>query len=88
MSMIEKMARAMCEDFDSLPLTEAERDRAHSTHLLSQETVRAMLTRALSALEEPSEAMVEAGERDLPLSDVDDIRFAFGSMIRAAKDES
>ena len=60
MSMIEKMARAMVEDFAALPATEAERDRAHSAHLLSQETVKAMAAAALSALEEPSESMIRA----------------------------
>lgn len=89
--MIEKMARAMCDAQGEV--WEYTPEEPNKNTPLYSDSLRAMYLAhakaALSALEEPSEAMVEAGNMSLTWGIVpdDELRAAFSAMIKAAKEE-
>jgi hypothetical protein len=79
--MIEKMARAIAEVEDYYQQT-ADADDVWKTYIPHAKAV-------LSALEDPSEEMVEAGNKSLTWGIVpdDELRAALTAMIKAAKGE-
>ena len=84
--MIEKMARAIAEEFSAgkmrgRVLIDTDYCTRHS--FLQEEVFAAMARAALSALQEPSEAMVGAGLTEYAREE--DTIAAFTAMIKAAK---